>query len=54
MQHNTSRALELIERDASLRAPEVSYLVNFITSAKRGVILRRPSRRQVDEPVDVE
>jgi UDP-N-acetylglucosamine acyltransferase len=54
LQHNTSRALELIERDASLRAPEVAYLVNFITSAKRGVILRRPSRRQVDEPVDVE
>ncbi len=54
LQHNTSRALELIERDVTLRAPEVSYLVNFITSAKRGVILRRPSRRQVDEPVDVE
>src|SRR6476659_1815111 len=54
LQHNTSRALELIERDPSLRAPEVSYLVNFITSAKRGVILRRPSRRQLDEPVDVE
>lgn len=54
LQHNTSRALELIERDPTLRAPEVSYLVNFITSAKRGVILRRPSRRQLDEPVDVE
>ena len=54
LQHNTSRALELIERDPSLRAPEVAYLVNFITSAKRGVILRRPSRRQLDEPVDVE
>ena len=54
LQHNTSRALELIERDPTLRAPEVGYLVNFITSAKRGVILRRPSRRQLDEPVDVE
>jgi UDP-N-acetylglucosamine acyltransferase len=48
VQHNTSRALELIERDANLRAPEVDYLVNFITSARRGVILRRPSRRPDD------
>jgi UDP-N-acetylglucosamine acyltransferase len=53
VQHNTSRALELIERDPSLAAPEVSYLVGFITSAKRGVILRRPSKR-VDELVDAE
>jgi UDP-N-acetylglucosamine acyltransferase len=53
VQHNTSRALELIERDANLRAPEVRYLVQFITSAKRGVILRRPSRR-VDDTVDAE
>ena len=53
VQHNTSRALELIERDPSLSAPEVSYLVHFITSAKRGVILRRPSKR-VDELVDAE
>jgi UDP-N-acetylglucosamine acyltransferase len=48
LQHNTSRALELIDRDATLEAPEVSYLVNFITSARRGVILRRPSRRVED------
>ena len=48
LQHNTSRALELIERDDALQAPEVRYLVNFITSAKRGVILRRPSRRVDD------
>ena len=53
VQHNTSRALELIERDASLGAPEVSYLVNFIRSARRGVILRRPSKR-VDDTLDVE
>ena len=33
--------------------PEVSYLVNFIRSARRGVILRRPSKR-VDETLDVE
>jgi UDP-N-acetylglucosamine acyltransferase len=48
VQHNTSRALELIERDPTLAAPEVSYLVNFIASARRGVILRRPSRRLED------
>ena len=43
----------LIERDRSLIAPEVTYLVTFILSAKRGVILRRPSKR-VDDLVDVE
>ena len=48
LQHNTSRALELINRDATLVAPEVSYLVKFITGARRGVILRRPSRRVED------
>jgi UDP-N-acetylglucosamine acyltransferase len=53
VQHNTSRALELIERDTTLAAPEVTYLVDFITSAQRGVILRRPSRK-FDEMVDVE
>jgi UDP-N-acetylglucosamine acyltransferase len=53
VQHNTSRALELIERDPSLRAPEVSYLVSFITSARRGVILRRPSKR-VDDSLETE
>ena len=53
VQHNTSRALELIDRDPTLSAEEVRYLVNFITSAPRGVILRRPSRR-LDDAVDVE
>jgi hypothetical protein len=38
----------LIERDPSLGAPEVSYLVSFIRSARRGVILRRPSKRVED------
>jgi UDP-N-acetylglucosamine acyltransferase len=50
IQHNTSRALELIGRDPTLAAPEVTYLLNFITSARRGVILRRPSRRLEDVP----
>jgi UDP-N-acetylglucosamine acyltransferase len=42
---NTSRALSQIERDASLQTPEVAYVVEFIRSSKRGVGLRRPSRR---------
>jgi UDP-N-acetylglucosamine acyltransferase len=55
VQHNTSRALELIERDPTLAAPEVSYLVTFITSARRGVILRRPSlKTRVDDFADIE
>jgi UDP-N-acetylglucosamine acyltransferase len=48
---NTSRALAQIERDASLQCPEVGYLVKFIRSSKRGVGLRRPSRR-VEEVVE--
>jgi len=42
---NTTRALAQIQRDASLSAPEVRYLVDFIRSSQRGVILRRPTRR---------
>ncbi|HWB15220.1 MAG TPA: acyl-ACP--UDP-N-acetylglucosamine O-acyltransferase [Vicinamibacterales bacterium] len=53
VQHNTSRALELIEHDPTLAAPEVTYLVNFITSAHRGVILRRPSKR-VEDLLEIE
>ena len=50
IQHNTSRALELIEGDPALAAPEVQYLVDFIRNAgTRGVILRRPSRKSGDE-----
>jgi UDP-N-acetylglucosamine acyltransferase len=53
LQHNTSRALEIIERDKALAVPEVKYLIDFIASAKRGVILRRPGRR-VDDTVEGE
>jgi len=53
VQHNTSRALELIEHDPTLQAPEVRYLIDFIASAQRGVILRRPLRRP-DDPVEPE
>jgi UDP-N-acetylglucosamine acyltransferase len=42
---NTTRALAQIEQDASLSTPEVRYLVDFIRSSQRGVILRRPTRR---------
>jgi UDP-N-acetylglucosamine acyltransferase len=42
---NTTSALQQIERDRSLACEEVQYLVEFIRSSQRGVILRRPSRR---------
>ena len=42
---NTSRALLRIEQDAALTSPEVKYLIEFIRTAERGVILRRPARR---------
>jgi UDP-N-acetylglucosamine acyltransferase len=42
---NTSRALAQIETDRALACDEVRYLVGFIRSSTRGVILRRPTRR---------
>jgi len=42
---NTTRALARIDQDLSLGSPEVRYLVDFIRSSRRGVILRRPARR---------
>lgn len=42
---NTSRALARIESDASLTCPEVQYLVDFIRTSQRGVVLRRATRR---------
>jgi UDP-N-acetylglucosamine acyltransferase len=48
---NTSRALAQIEHDPTLQCPEVQYVVNFIRTSKRGVGLRRPSRR-LEELVD--
>ena len=48
---NTSRALVQIEQDPTLSSPEVRYLVDFIRSSPRGVILRRPIRRQAEELV---
>jgi UDP-N-acetylglucosamine acyltransferase len=42
---NTSRAVAQIDRDPTLQSGEVRYVVDFIRSSKRGVGLRRPSRR---------
>jgi UDP-N-acetylglucosamine acyltransferase len=47
---NTSRALAVIEQEPDLACDEVRYLVDFIRSSKRGVVLRRPVRR-VEEMV---
>ncbi len=49
---NTSRALAQIEQDPALSAPEVRYLVEFIRSSVRGVILRRPIRRAEEVVAD--
>jgi UDP-N-acetylglucosamine acyltransferase len=48
---NTSRALAQIERDPTLQCDEVQYVVDFIRTSKRGVGLRRPSRR-LEEVMD--
>ncbi len=42
---NLSRAVAEIEHDPDLRCDEVRYLVDFIRSSKRGVVLRRATRR---------
>ena len=42
---NTTQALAQIEQDPTLTSPEVHYLVAFIRTSERGVILRRPARR---------
>jgi UDP-N-acetylglucosamine acyltransferase len=42
---NTTNAVQQIGRDRSLACPEVQYLIDFIRTSQRGVILRRPTRR---------
>jgi hypothetical protein len=42
---NTTKALLHIRKDRTLACDEVQHLVEFISTSKRGVILRRPSRR---------
>jgi UDP-N-acetylglucosamine acyltransferase len=39
---NTTQALQQIEQDETLQCPEVAYLVDFISTSRRGVNLRRP------------
>jgi UDP-N-acetylglucosamine acyltransferase len=49
---NTTRALATIENDPELQCAEVQYLVDFIRGSKRGVMLRRASRRLEDVSPD--
>jgi UDP-N-acetylglucosamine acyltransferase len=42
---NTTGAVQQIERDRSLACSEVQYLLDFIRTSQRGVILRRATRR---------
>jgi UDP-N-acetylglucosamine acyltransferase len=48
---NTARAVAAIEHDPALTDPEVRYLVEFIRGSRRGVIVRRPTRRVTEEMV---
>jgi UDP-N-acetylglucosamine acyltransferase len=50
---NTTRALQAIARDVTLACPEIEYLTDFIRTTKRGVTLRRATRR-VEEMVGEE
>jgi UDP-N-acetylglucosamine acyltransferase len=42
---NTTRALKQIQQDRSLACAEVQYLLEFIRTSQRGVILRRATRK---------
>jgi UDP-N-acetylglucosamine acyltransferase len=42
---NTTRALQQIQGDRTLACGEVQYLIDFIRTSQRGVILRRASRK---------
>jgi len=42
---NTTKALQKIEGDKSLACDEVRYLIEFIRTSQRGVILRRATRK---------
>jgi len=42
---NTTKAMQQIRRDRTLSCPEVEYLLDFIGTSQRGVILRRATRR---------
>jgi len=49
---NTTSALQQIQRDQTLTCPDVEYLLEFIRTSQRGVILRRSSRRSDEGPVE--
>jgi UDP-N-acetylglucosamine acyltransferase len=49
---NTTSALRQIERDRTLACAEVQYLIEFIRTSQRGVILRRATRRQEEVLAD--
>ena len=49
---NTTRAITQIEQDGDLTSPDVRYLIDFIRSSQRGVILRRPTRRAEEMVAD--
>ena len=49
---NTTRALARIEEDGALDCPEVRYLVSFVRGAKRGVVLKRATRRTGESASD--
>jgi UDP-N-acetylglucosamine acyltransferase len=42
---NTGRAVARIEEDPAVDCPDVRYLVEFIRTSQRGVLLRRATRR---------
>jgi UDP-N-acetylglucosamine acyltransferase len=48
----TTRALERIDQDSAIDCPEVRYLVEFIRGAKRGVIIKRATRRSGESSSD--
>ena len=49
---NTSKAMQQIQRDQSLACAEVDYLLDFIRTSQRGVILRRATRRAEEVMAD--
>ena len=49
---NTTSALRQIERDRNLACADVQYLVEFIRTSQRGVILRRATRRAEEALAD--
>jgi UDP-N-acetylglucosamine acyltransferase len=49
---NTTKALQQIQKDKSLSCAEVHYLLDFIRTSQRGVILRRAAKKTEEMVVD--